>query len=218
MVGFLSGKMKRKDVDDVSDEFSEFSLSSPARKIRRLDADLPPIMEEDEIVVPQVYQEQWPGEQQMRNTAPEIDPVIEDAPVIPPNEERAIVLYKPVDSPLLLSPSSSNSCFTVCSDLFPGLKNKVFYRPKSNLPTVREAEDDKSLALVPWVSKGRIVEESMDTEEAEGSSMEVEEVAEQTTVSTGFDGLGGEVHQQCHQHCMAPSISSSTSTPIMWRL
>lgn len=51
--------------------------------------------------------------------------------------------------------------------------------------TAREAEDDKSLALVPWVSKGRIVDqESIDTEEAEGSSMEVEEVAEQTTVST----------------------------------
>ena len=36
MAGFLSGKMKRKDVDDVLDEFSKFSLSSAARKIRRL--------------------------------------------------------------------------------------------------------------------------------------------------------------------------------------
>ena len=83
-------------------------------------------MEEDEIVVPQVYQQQWIGEQQKKNATPEIDSVVEDATIIPPNEERAIVLYKPVDSPLLLSLSSSNSCFTMCSDLFPGLKSKYF--------------------------------------------------------------------------------------------
>lgn len=29
-------KMKRKDLDQINDEFSDFSLSSPARKIRRL--------------------------------------------------------------------------------------------------------------------------------------------------------------------------------------
>lgn len=29
-------KMKRKDIDEVNDEFCDFSLSSPARKIRRL--------------------------------------------------------------------------------------------------------------------------------------------------------------------------------------
>lgn len=36
MATLLSGKMKRKDWEEVSDEFSDFSLSSPARKIRRL--------------------------------------------------------------------------------------------------------------------------------------------------------------------------------------
>lgn len=29
-------KMKRKDLDQINDDFSDFSLSSPARKIRRL--------------------------------------------------------------------------------------------------------------------------------------------------------------------------------------
>lgn len=45
-------KKKRKEVeelDQVNDDFSDFSLSSPARKIRRLDAHLPPIMEEEEL-------------------------------------------------------------------------------------------------------------------------------------------------------------------------
>lgn len=36
MAGYLSMKMKRKDLEEVNDEFSDFSLSSPARKIRRL--------------------------------------------------------------------------------------------------------------------------------------------------------------------------------------
>ncbi|GMQ07489.1 hypothetical protein CsSME_00051653 [Camellia sinensis var. sinensis] len=49
MAGYLAMKMmKRKDLEDVNDDFSDFSLSSPARKIRRLDAELPPIMEEEE--------------------------------------------------------------------------------------------------------------------------------------------------------------------------
>ena len=47
----LNGKLKRKDIDLVNDDFSDFSLSSPATKIRRLDAELPPIIEEEEPFV-----------------------------------------------------------------------------------------------------------------------------------------------------------------------
>ncbi|RRT46139.1 hypothetical protein B296_00022640 [Ensete ventricosum] len=36
MTGFWHGKLKRKDLEEVYDDFAEFSLSSPARKIRRL--------------------------------------------------------------------------------------------------------------------------------------------------------------------------------------
>lgn len=36
MDGYYPLKMKRKDLEQVSDEFSDFSLSAPARKIRRL--------------------------------------------------------------------------------------------------------------------------------------------------------------------------------------
>lgn len=35
--------MKRKEIDDVNDDFSDFSLSSPARKIRRL-VNIPPCL------------------------------------------------------------------------------------------------------------------------------------------------------------------------------
>lgn len=36
MASYLSLKMKRKELEEVNDDFSDFSLSSPARKIRRL--------------------------------------------------------------------------------------------------------------------------------------------------------------------------------------
>lgn len=36
MAGFLTGRAKRKEPEEVYDDFSYFSLSSPATKIRRL--------------------------------------------------------------------------------------------------------------------------------------------------------------------------------------
>lgn len=42
------------------------------------------------------------------------------------NEERAIVLYKPIDSHPLLGPNRSNVSLQISSDLIPGLKSKYF--------------------------------------------------------------------------------------------
>jgi len=76
--------LKRKRcVDEVNDDFP---LSSPATKIRRLDAELPPIVEEDELL-----------------PSPSSFPS--------PNDERALVLFKP------LAHSPSSISFTVDSDL-----------------------------------------------------------------------------------------------------
>ena len=87
--------------------------------------ELPSVMQE-EPAVPLVFQQQFLSEQ-IGSAAPEVDAVIEDVPLIPVNEERAIVLYKPIDSPLYLSPSSSNVSFTVSSDMLPTLKSKCLY-------------------------------------------------------------------------------------------
>lgn len=43
------------------------------------------------------------------------------------NEERALVLYKPVNAQLLQSSSSSNLSFRVNTDLIPGLKSKYLF-------------------------------------------------------------------------------------------
>jgi len=123
--------MKRKDIDRVNDDFSDFSLSSPARKIRRLvnslsellktlefvfmmmmmmnwcyimliqDVDLPPIMEEEEIDLP------------MQDT------VAEEIELEPVNDERAIVLFKPLH---YQQPSSGN--VFVDRHLISGFKSK----------------------------------------------------------------------------------------------
>ncbi|KAG8380915.1 hypothetical protein BUALT_Bualt06G0066300 [Buddleja alternifolia] len=51
MENYLPMKLKRKDLEDVNDDFSDFSLFSPARKIRRLDFELPPIIEDEECEI-----------------------------------------------------------------------------------------------------------------------------------------------------------------------
>lgn len=85
-------------VDQISDDFSDFSLSSPATKIRRLHGELPPIVEEHE-------QE-------------EHEPL--------PNEERALVLFKPF---LPHSPDYNNSSFslTLNSDLISQIKTSMSF-------------------------------------------------------------------------------------------
>ncbi|KAH7674658.1 hypothetical protein IHE45_08G088500 [Dioscorea alata] len=233
MASYLPGRMKtlkRKELDDVSDGFSEFSLLSPSIKMRRLDVELPSVMQE-EPAVPLVSQQQLLSEQ-IESAAPEVDAVVEDVPLIPVNEERAIVLYKPIDTPLYLSPSSSNVSFTVSSDMLPGLKNQAFLRQNSNLSVsnllinCKEAAND-TLAVAPWAptqasatswsqvegSSSSVSIEPMEAEE-EGASMEVEEESEQASSA----GSGAGVFQQWQrQHCMTPEIpTTTTTTPVMW--
>ncbi|KAJ6814371.1 uncharacterized protein M6B38_139770 [Iris pallida] len=219
MTGFASTKMKRKDLDEVYDEFSEFSLNSPARKIRRLDAELSPILEEEEPSFPATFGQKLPlAEQATCSSMAGMGSVmVEDDPSLPSNEERALVLYKPMDNPLVLSPSS----FRVRPDLMVGLKSadQVLWSGNPKPVTIEEVPMDyianahgNSLAVVPWVQtqassepRGMIVEEPMEEEDQGGASMEVEENGQQV------EGL-----HQWPQHCMTPQIPQNSSTPIMW--
>ncbi|XP_020243098.1 uncharacterized protein LOC109821294 [Asparagus officinalis] len=209
-------KTKRKDLEEVYDEFSEFSLNSPARKIRRLDAELPPIMEEEDQTVPLPFENQMPQEV----AGAEI--VDLDLEQIPLNEERALVLYKPVDNHLVVSPSST---FSVNPDLIYGLKNQALRAVTAEeMPEDKQAVANNSLAVIPWApshassliiseSGGGIqIEETMKAEEGTGgASMEVEESGCQTDGNTAIEGF----HQR-QQHCMVPQPPQNVSTPIMW--
>lgn len=82
-------------------------------------------MEEDEPDVPFVLQ------QQQQSTTP----IIEELPSLPDNQDKALVLFKPIHQHLLVSPSTFS--FTVDSDIVSGIKSKY---PTFNFPSQYMAE------------------------------------------------------------------------------
>ncbi|XP_009800480.1 uncharacterized protein LOC107793335 [Nicotiana tabacum] len=232
-------KMKRKDLDDVYDEFSDFSLSSPARKIRRLDAELPPIIEEvEEPEIPIAFA-QAATDPSFGNNGGNRGVVIEELPSVPENEERAIVLFKPMNTHLVHSPSN----FSVKVDLqfINGFKSQAFwgnqanaFRPAHNGATPEEdpGSTKECLAVVPWVpsqlpsAQGAQVlgqadtSDMMDAEEMEGVMMDVEDSSvnaePRTVVEAGAVSLNEGLHPWQQQHCMTTQLPQNTSTPIVW--
>ncbi|PWA34176.1 hypothetical protein CTI12_AA621570 [Artemisia annua] len=114
--GFYFGaKLKRKDLHDHRDDFSDYLASSPATKIRRLDAELPPIIEEEEMS--NAACADGFVEEIVRGSNVTIDE-------LPENDERAIVLYDPANN-------VPRSPFTVSvnSDFLSGFKSKFVTPP-----------------------------------------------------------------------------------------
>ncbi|CAA6671177.1 unnamed protein product [Spirodela intermedia] len=197
MDGYVPAKMKRKDLEEVYDEFSEFSLSSPARKIRRLDTELPPIMEEEELPAgpPTAFGRPLTKEDPLQDISPQLAARSSGGyeSSAPLNEERALVLYKPVRSRRPFdSRQPSNVFLKVDPDVIASLKT-------ATLASVGGGEDGS-------------VEEAMESEDVVGStSMDIE---------PGSEGLQ---HRHQHsssssskQHCMSSQVSSSESNPVMW--
>lgn len=210
------GHSKRKELDDVNNEFSNFSLYSPARKIRRLDVELSPIIEEEEPVVSvglsQLEQEGSGGSTTRRGV------VIEELPIVQDNEERALVVFKPRTTRLPRSPSN----FTVDPSLISGFKNQVLGSNQRDWWTSYNGskEQDKDtevanecLAMVPWVpsqfppgAEAAPQIDSADMMEAEDmeeeATMDIEEGGDfgHTAVMNSNQGLQ---HWQQH-HCLVP--------------
>ncbi|KZV49014.1 hypothetical protein F511_09610 [Dorcoceras hygrometricum] len=230
MEGFLPLKVKRKDLEDVTDDFSDFSLCSPARKIRRLDAELPPIIEDREI--PMRLEESVPREQSFYSNLGVLK--IEELPI--ENEERAIVLFNPLDSPLQQLPSR----FSVSVDphIISGIKNQV---RQSNESSPWRISDDKvesedsnlysnndCLAVIPWVPSplhsmhgaefGQQTDNSemMEAEETEEATMDVEDNVVVDQENGYGPGAANHLHQWQQQHCMIPQLPHNPSTPIIW--
>ncbi|CAL9065413.1 uncharacterized protein LOC103968399 [Musa acuminata AAA Group] len=223
MAGFWQRKVKRKDFEEVYDEFAEVSLSSPPPKIRRLDSELTPIVEEVEpAFTPASNQHQSQG-----IVSANVSSMNEAMPAIPSNnEERAIVLYKPVEAPLILSSDRTNVSLQISSDLIHGLRNHIF-KPGNQSFDEKTDVDSSCLAVVPWVpseaamsvdgsggykSQSKLPQEPMASAEAEAESMEVEEAREQAITY----GESSEGFQQWWQHCMTPRLLPTMSSPMMW--
>ncbi|KAL1223013.1 hypothetical protein V5N11_022874 [Cardamine amara subsp. amara] len=213
--------MKRKDIDRVNEEFSDFSLSSPARKIRRLDVDLPPIMEEEETDMAMATEEVEPG-------------------VV--NDERAIVLFNPLH---YHQPSSSSVNLFVDRDLISGFKNR-FLRDAARADDNYDEDQtsNECQAVVCWNPSQPLYSQSVGTfqpfqrprtleiteldESGEDVVMdEAENETEELSGSTGLPfpqqaqdptyGFGLPQWQQ-QQNCLIPQLPqvSTTPTPITW--
>ncbi|XP_055810817.1 uncharacterized protein LOC129880687 [Solanum dulcamara] len=229
---YYSLKMKRKDLEDVNDEFSDFSLSLPARKMRRLDADLPPIIEEVEEPEIPIDFEQAATYQSFGSNAVNRGLVIEELPSVPENEERAIVLFKPMNTPHVHSPS--NFSVKMYPQFINGFKSQVFWDNRANAFRLADNEgtpqEDSSsaqecLAVVPWVPSqlpcaeeaGVLVQpdisDMMDAEDTEGVAMDVED----SSVNAGAVSVNEGLHHWQQQHCMMTTqLPPNTSTPIPW--
>ncbi|KAL8096744.1 uncharacterized protein LOC141693262 [Apium graveolens] len=224
---------KRKAVDQVNHDFSDFSLSSPATKIRRLDyLELAPIMEEDEH---QVEEESY--------TPPAPFVQQEETPVgvgEVENEERAIVLFNPNNTIIQSSPST----FSLTPHILERLKGHgdLWSKHKNllNNSSAQQGEDttleddessDRCLAVVPWVLSHlspppqTVPSPAVQIDASETMMMEDEQLNEQEVASMdieqeecnnnggiqhwpedGFGGPGGVgFHQWQQQHCMVPS-------------
>ncbi|OIW09880.1 hypothetical protein TanjilG_32029 [Lupinus angustifolius] len=209
--------MKRKDVlDKVSDDFSEFSLSSPPTKIRRLDVELCPI--------------------------PEIEDEMESDEVA--NEERAIVVFNPLPSPSpfnfivqshLLSPINNNWSKQYDSDCDRLIRSEEEEKKKQCLALVPWVSSSSYNSHVDdSISNNTNTEEA--DEEIGDMDIEIEQQdmdsianinSSSTSTSTihplsmhqGFSGITPEEFhqwQQQQQHCFLPQFSQNTSTPITW--
>ncbi|KAH7527830.1 uncharacterized protein LOC107417658 [Ziziphus jujuba] len=238
-------KLKRKEVeelDQVSHDFSDFSLSSPARKIRRLDAELPPIMEEEEPEILPPFSSSSSsssspsvgvGEGNNRRGGLVIEELNCDPDPSPPcKEDKAIVLFNPAN-PLLIHRSPSTLSFSVDSGIISGFKDQFirstqYGQQKSDEEDETVSNSNECRAVVPYApsqflppGSGMEVSQAM-TEPPEelmegGDTMEIEEglgSLPQAQPNGGFGGMG--LHQWQQQHCMIPQPPQQTSTPITW--
>ncbi|KAI7737015.1 hypothetical protein M8C21_016197 [Ambrosia artemisiifolia] len=156
--------MKRKDAGEVNDDFFDFTLSSPALKIRRLDAELAPIIDEQDTSNPVEFGQPKPVHDHFVEQPMESSPIGTDElkSSLPVNEERAIVLFNSNNN---LPSFQSTIPFSIStgSDFLSRFKNPVIWSNRSGTHKLvadetQEHDDDESgasngcLAVVPWVA------------------------------------------------------------------
>ncbi|KAD6794868.1 hypothetical protein E3N88_05764 [Mikania micrantha] len=222
-------KMKRKDADEVNDDFFDFTMTSPALKIRRLDVESTPIIDEHETLNSVEFGQSMPFQNNLVEESMESSPIAihELNNSVPVNEERAIVLFNPQNNtPSLKSPISFS--ISADSDFLSRFKNPVIW---SNGSDETQKKDDDSgvingcLAVVPWVpnhsrdpptveyktsdaqaSDDMMDSNAMDVEDDYNTQQMIHHVP--TNVQWDWN--------QWQQHCMIQQPPNNFSTPITW--
>ncbi|KAJ4850502.1 hypothetical protein Tsubulata_044290 [Turnera subulata] len=199
----VATRMKRKEAEDVSDDFSDFSLTSPARKIRRLEAGLPPIVEEEDM-----------------------EPNTERAIVLF-NPHGQLHTQSPSSNfSVNLSP---NFISGIKNRIF-GFSEDCQELPEPG--DEEESQGGGCMAVVPWRpnSYAQVVQAmgggDNDNQTEAGESMEGEATMEidddnsnssSNINNSNYGSLGFGLSQWQQQHCMPPpQLPSNTTTPITW--
>lgn len=87
------------------------------------DVGVPSYMVDERSAVPLAIGEQLPS----TSGTPEVELMMDDAlPSLPSVDEKALVLYKPSDTPLTLNLGQSNVSLLVSPDLIESLKSKFY--------------------------------------------------------------------------------------------
>ncbi|XP_075517487.1 uncharacterized protein LOC142551897 isoform X2 [Primulina tabacum] len=198
-------KMKRKDLDDVNDKFSDFSLRACARKIRRLDVGLPPIVEEEEFDISMMFKQSVPRK---RSNLGGLE--IDESPS--EDEKKAIVLFKDQTNQVTCL-SQSNSW---------RLDNE---NAESN---DTDSSNKGCLAVVPWIPpplpsthtadlpSQNDTSDMMDTEETEEATIDVGDGMGVDLMNANEAGAAGLSHQWRQQYCKIPQLPHLSTTPISW--
>ncbi|KAI4316184.1 hypothetical protein L6164_024188 [Bauhinia variegata] len=237
--------MKRKDVEELFQDFSSISLSHSPRKSRRLDPDLFMIMDEDLVVssthdFPQGLSQEQPGTNSGREHSEDAES-LDTVPMSNASEERALVLYDPANTPFLKSPSSPEFSITVKANLIPGLKDYLLWRFTRSECTVEEEKEIKEKkceasndcsAVVPWIafhSPTMYLDKSPATGQQYLQQEEVELMDMDGSYVRNWDDekpmeivdkveAAGESSQWQQQYCMIPNIlqRKNTFTPLSW--
>ncbi|KAL9224106.1 hypothetical protein vseg_000175 [Gypsophila vaccaria] len=226
--------LKRKNFEEFNHDFW-----SPAHKIRRLNAKLPPIVGEDDTDLTMRYEEVIPGNVSLDGVGDrdrlKMADVEELSRSLPENEERAIVLFNPMNSPL----SNPVGSFSVDPTLIANLKRQVLHSVDVNTSEHSEKDDDLAYrdaegvnacrAVVPWApsynpclksevpgSQIQVSEfDAMDAEEPEIATMDIEDhgASDLGQQATDYYRLTPQWQQT---HCMFPQPPQNTATPVVW--
>lgn len=232
-------KLKRKEFDDVDDEiFADFCLSSPASKIRRLDADLPPIIEKDAAGIPLKHEQCIPESVVSNELVNQVNPAdTEELPFVPENNEKAIVLFKPINKPIFYSPDN----LSIDPSLISSFKNHAILHAHHGLV---EDEADRNgdngelngcKAIIPWAPTQPLyqrpilasqteVSGTMESEDMDAAMMEIEDASISSVgpleaseyIKQSAISEGQQPQWQHQQHCIIPQPPQNVTTPIVW--
>ncbi|RLN35147.1 uncharacterized protein C2845_PM03G01860 [Panicum miliaceum] len=234
--------LKRKGAEGPQPWLDVDGVPAPATKIRRLDAEVPPVeaavsapLVEPGASVPFVVEEVLMS----GDVAQPAAAVSVAAPVV--NDERAIVVYQPAEAArgLLHGPLRPGPSLRVSPDWIHGLRSTMLQEASNHRALFEELaarDENLNLAVVPWApaqvhahahAASATAAEMMDADQdGDGASMEVEhDVGGRPTPQAG-GAVQGEAfyhHQQQWppQHCVAPQqvqlpAASYQPSPVTW--